>query len=609
LEPSPALTDAMTHTGSSGAGPGDPAPTPEPHAPLPALPPLRRKWEERGTADDGAVALLAAGLKLPDSLCRLLAIRGYADCATAKTYLKPRLEELHDPFGLIDMDVAVERLGRAIDRGETILVHGDYDVDGICSTALYTRVLRSLGGKAVPFTPYRLRDGYDLTSAGVSAAIEAGASLILTGDCGTVAHAAIREAAEAGIGVIVTDHHTPGPTLPDAVAVVNPNRPDCSYPDRYLAGAGVAWKLSQALVTSRGGDPKSLWYYLDLVAVATIADLAPLKGENRIITRYGLKLLSQSSNHGLRALLLAAGVDLTQPIGAGRISHGIGPRLNAVGRMGDAMRGVRLLLSDVEAEATKLAAVLEEENRVRKAVDRQTLAEAIDQLRGTYDPETDYGIVLAAPGWHSGVIGIVASRIVERINRPTILIAIDPETGKARGSARSIPGFHLYEAIRDCSHLLERFGGHRQAAGLEILPERIDEFRRAFNARAASVLGPDDVAARVAVDLDVSLGDADVKLIELLRHFGPFGMGNPSPLFVSRSVELLRPPRIIKDEHVKLFLGDDSGRIDAIGFGMADRAAGLEQGGRIDIAYHVQIDEWNGRRRPQARLVDLRKSA
>ncbi|HUF69530.1 MAG TPA: single-stranded-DNA-specific exonuclease RecJ [Longimicrobiales bacterium] len=589
-----------------GDRPGAPAAT---VAAAAILPTLDRRWVERAPVDEAAVSALVDALALPEALCRLLVLRGYADAADAKLYLKPRLERLHDPDLLRGMSTAVDRIERALSNAETILVHGDYDVDGVCSTALLTRVLRSMGGTVVPFTPLRLRDGYDLTSAGVNAAIGAGATLILTADCGTVAHAAIDEAAAAGIDVIVTDHHTPGPTLPAAVAVVNPNRPDCEYPDRGLAGVGVAFKLCQALAQRRGIAAQSLWQYLDLVAVATIADLAPLRGENRIMTRYGIRLLRESPNPGLRALIAAAGIDVSGPLNAGQISHVLAPRINAVGRMGDAGRGVALLLTGDEREAVRLAAVLEEENRVRKAVDRQTLVEAIERLRADYDPDRDFGVVIAAPGWHSGVIGIVASRVVERIHRPTILLAIDEATGLARGSARSIPRFHLYDAIRDCGHLLERFGGHRQAAGLDIATDRIDEFRAAFNERARSVLSPDDLVARVSVDMDVNLSDANLDMIDLLRHFGPFGMGNPSPLFACRGVRLARDPRLIRDEHAKLLVEDDTGRIDVIGFGMADRVRSLVRGDRIDIAFLLQTDDWSGRRRPQARLIDVRAAA
>lgn len=572
---------------------------------FPALPALERRWLDRGPADDGSVAALHAALHLPLPLCRLLTLRGRADPDAARAFLKPRLDRLLDPFLLPDMKPAVARLERALRGGEVILVHGDYDVDGICSTTLFTRFLRSLGGRVVTFTPNRLRDGYDLGPAGVAAAAAARAGLILTGDCGTVAHGAIEQASAAGIDVIVTDHHTPGPDLPAAVAVVNANRLDSEYPDRGLAGVGVAFKLCQAMAAARGLPADSLWPYLDLVAVATIADLAPLRGENRILVRYGLRLLRETRNPGLRALLAVSGIDASQSIGTGQISHGLAPRINAVGRMGDAGRGVTLLLTDDAAEADRLAALADEENRQRKALDRETLREALEQLVVDYDPARDFGVVLAAPGWHTGVIGIVASRVVERVNRPTVLIAIDAESGRARGSARSIRGFHLYDAIRDCGHLLQRFGGHRQAAGLEIEPGRIAEFRAAFNERARAMLTPEDLTLSVAIDMDLRLADANLELLELLRHFGPFGIGNAAPVFACRGAALARPPRTVGDGHLKLLVDDGTARVDAIGFGMADRVPALAESSRVDVAFQLQLDEWNGRRRPQLRLLDI----
>ncbi len=572
---------------------------------LPDLPAPPRRWVERGEPDPGATDALREALHLPEALCRVLVVRGHASAEDARAWLKPRLDQLHDPASLAGIDEAVERLDLAIRRGEMILAHGDYDVDGICGATLLTRVLRSFGAQVQPFTPHRLRDGYDLSAAGVRAATAAGATLIVTADCGTTAHDAIRSAREAGIDVIVTDHHTPGATLPEAVAVVNPNRADCAYPDRTLAGAGVAFKVCQALASARGVDPKTLWYYLDLVAVATIADLASLKGENRIITRYGLRLLRETRNPGLRALMAESRIDASKPIGGGQISHGLAPRINAVGRMGDAMRGVELLLTDDESRAAALARVLEEENRVRKDVDRQTLREALHMLEGQYDPDRDWALVLGSPDWHPGVIGIVASRVVERLHRPTVLLSIDTAAGRARGSARSIQGFHLYEAIRSCGDLLERFGGHRQAAGLDVRIERIDAFREALNAHAHTVLEPDDLWARVPIDVTIELGEASMEAAELLRHFGPFGMGNPSPVFVARGVRLGRPPRTVGDGHAKLLLADGTGTIDAIGFSMADRVQGAAAEDRFDVAFHLVVDEWNDRRRLQARLVDL----
>ena len=572
----------------------------------PRLPPLVRRWVPRGEDVPGAAALLAGALQLPLPLCRLLVLRGFADPHDARDFLKPRLERMHDPFALADMDAAVARVGTAIAAGERILVHGDYDVDGICSASMLTRVLRGLGARADAFVPHRLQDGYDLGVAGIRAAADIGARLIITADCGTVAHDAVEAARATGIDVIVTDHHTPGPTLPAAVAVLNPNRPDCGYPYKGLAGVGVAFKLCQALYAARGRDPGGLWYFLDLVALATVADLAPLTGENRIFARYGLRLLPQTRNPGLAALLRTVGMDTTKPIGAGQASHVIAPRINAVGRMGAAARGVALLLADSDGEADALAAVMEEENRERRAVDRETLRHALSMLAEDYDPGRDRGVVLAARGWHPGVIGIVASRVVEHIHRPTVLIAIDEDGTRARGSARSIPGFHLYEAIRDCGHLLERYGGHRQAAGMEIRADRIDEFRAAFNAHASRVLTDDDLVARCHVDLDVRVPEVNRSLFDLLRHFGPFGMGNPSPTFAVRGTRLVRK-KVVGAGHARVVLEQDGAFLDGVGFGLAHCVEDLvPDTARVDALFHLHEDEWNGRSRLQAKFVDLR---
>lgn len=580
-------------------------------SPSVVVPAPARRWVQRGAAVDAAqVARLAGALRLPEPLCRLLVQRGYAGPDDAKRFLKPRLDGVNDPWLLAGMDAAVERLVRALDRGEMILVHGDYDVDGICSTVLYTQVLRRLGGHVEPFVPRRLVDGYDLGPAGVAAAVQAGARLILTGDCGILAHDAIAAAGAAGIDVVVTDHHTPGPDLPPAVAVINPNRPDCPYPDKALAGAGVAFKLCQALWSARGMPAEELWYYLDLVAIATISDLAPLTGENRVLTRYGLRVLPVTRNPGLRALVRRAGLADRASLMASHVSHMLGPRINAVGRMGEASWGVRLLLAESEAEAEPLAERLEQDNRERQITDRETLREALELLERDYDPEHDYAVVLAAPGWHPGVIGIVASRVVERIHRPTILIAVTQGGVAARGSARSIPAFHLFDALRACGGYLKRYGGHKYAAGLEIRPERIDEFRAAFNAHARAALTPDDLVPEVEVDLDVRLPEANAELYRYLRHFGPFGAGNPAPVFAVRGVSVAGYPRVVGDGHLKLQLTQDGARLGAIGFRMAERLKHVDVNrGPIDVAFHLHEDRWGDRVSLQARLVDLRPAA
>jgi single-stranded-DNA-specific exonuclease len=569
--------------------------------------PPRRWIMRRGECSEADIQALAGALSLPPALCRLLVLRGHADAASARTFLKPRLEQLHDPFLMTDMARAVERIVRAIRQRERILVHGDYDVDGMCAASLYTRVLRSLGALVEPFVPHRMTDGYDLGQAGVRRAAETGAGLILTADCGVVAHDAIREAVAQGIDVIVTDHHTPGAALPSACAVLNPNRPDCAYPDKGLAGAGVAYKLCQALVRELGGDADALRWHLDMVALATIADLAPLAGENRVLAHYGLRVLRETRNPGLRALLASAGMETDEPIAAGQVSHVLAPRLNAVGRMGAASRGVRLLLEDDAAAAAHLAEEMEVENRTRQSVDRAMLDQALEMLDGTFDPARDYAVVLSREDWHPGVIGIVASRVVERVHRPVVMISEDPATGRGRGSARSIPPFHLYEGIHSCAPLLERYGGHRQAAGMDIRIDRIDAFRARLNEHAHSVLTPDDLVAEVKVDLEVSLREADAGLCRLMRHCGPFGIANPQPVFVARGVRVERLTEVGGGQHARMLLEQDGATLPAIAFRMADRArAEVGDSGRIDVAFQLQQDRWNGRERLQARIVDLR---
>lgn len=573
---------------------------------------LARRWVRRSLndGDPNTIDILQSELKLPRALCTLLAQRGFGDPALAKTFLKPRIDTLHDPLGLAGMADAVARIQKAITNNERIMVHGDYDVDGICGCSLYTRVLRSLGADVEPFVPHRLTDGYDLGQAGIRRAIEVEASLILTVDCGIVAHDAVQAARDAGIDVIITDHHTPGARLPNAVAVINPNRPDCTYPEKGLVGAGVAFKLCQALTKAMGADEKELLWHLDLVAIATIADLAPLQGENRTMTHYGLRVLEQTRNAGLAELLKAAGIKVELGLNAGQISHALAPRLNAVGRMGAAARGVKLLLCDDAAIAAPLAAETEEENRTRQSVDRETLAQALEMLEATYDPHKDFGVVLAGEGWHPGVIGIVASRVVERIHRPVIMIAMDAETQRGRGSARSVPAFDLYSAIHNCSRWLERYGGHHQAAGLEVTADKLVAFRKAFNEQARATLSPADLIPECKLDLEVTLAEANADLLRYLMHFGPFGMGNPSPVMVARGVTVIGYPKEVGDGHLKLSLTQDGARMPAIGFRMADKLQEMDvTRGPIDIAFQLQENHYMGRVELQARLIDFRMSA
>ena len=502
----------------------------------------------------------------------------------------------------MDLERAVERLVRALREGETILVHGDYDVDGICSTTLMVRVLRALGGNVVPFIPQRLRDGYDLSDAGVRAAREHGATLVLTCDCGTSAVGPIAELQSGGIDVIVTDHHLPGGPLPPAYAVLNPKRPGCPSADKDLAAVGVAFKLALALTRAVGGTENLVYSMLDLVALATIADVAPLRGENRVLVRYGLKLLNDPQRPGVRAMIRAAGLE-RKALTSGRVGFILAPRLNAAGRLGSALRGVELMLSTGEHEANPIARELEELNARRQEIDRATLEQARAMVL-QMDLDATYGIVLAGQGWHAGVIGIVASRLVEEFGRPTVLIALEGEQGK--GSGRSITAFDLHAGLSQCREVLLRFGGHRSAAGVTIAAERVPEFAAQFNAVAAEQLSPDDLIPELRVDLELPFEQADEELEALLRHLEPCGVGNPSPLLVSRGVTVAAPPRVVGKDGLKVTLRANGKQLVALGWGMAPRARDLEAGATIDVAYRLERDEWNGESRLQARLADFR---
>ena len=562
----------------------------------------RARWLLPAEPDAAAVERLQQELHLPWAICRLLATRGLEAPDDAKAFLRPRLDHLHEPASLADLDRAVERLVRALREGETILVHGDYDVDGICSTTLMVRTLRALGGNAVPFIPQRLKDGYDLSAAGVRAAKDAGATLVVTCDCGTSAHAPITDLQSAGIDVIVTDHHLPGGPLPAAFAVLNPKRPGCPSPDKDLAAVGVAFKLALALTRAVGGNENVVYSMLDLVALATVADVAPLRGENRVLVRYGLKLLNDPRRPGVRAMIRAAGLE-GRALTAGRIGFILAPRLNAAGRLGNALRGVELMLAESDAVANPIARELEELNVTRQEIDRATLERA-RELVLQMDLSSTYGIVLAEEGWHPGVIGIVASRIVEEFGRPTVLVAL--EGGEGKGSGRSISVFDLHAGLAQCRDLLTRFGGHRSAAGVTLAAERVPEFAARFNEVAASQLTQDDLVPELRVDLELPFDRADAELETLLRYMEPCGMGNPSPLFVARGVTVAAPPRVVGKDGLKLVLKANGRELVALGWGMAPRAPEVEAGATIDIAFRLELDEYRGETRLQARLADFR---
>jgi single-stranded-DNA-specific exonuclease len=545
---------------------------------------------------------LTQELRLPPLVAALLVARGYADIETARTYLRPRMDQLHPPLAMQGMADAVTRLSTAIRAGETILVHGDYDVDGMCSTTILVRTLRHLGANAVPFAPHRIHDGYDLGDAGVRAAVAAGATLVVTCDCGTTAHEPVADLRRRGIDVIITDHHLPSRPPPDCVAVLNPRVVGCEYPDKDLCAAAVAFKLALALLDHHGAGPNVALNMLDLVALATLADVAPLRGENRILVRYGLRLMAETKNTGLRALISASGLE-GRELTAGRIGFILAPRLNAVGRIGDAKRGLELLLTQDEGLANEIARELEEINRTRQAIDRETL-ESARKLAATLDLDAAAGLVIAAEGWHPGVIGIVASRLVEDLYRPVVLVAVDGGVGK--GSGRSIPAFDLHGGLTACADLLVRYGGHRAAAGLTVDASRIPELAARFDSVARERLTKEDLTPELRVDLEIPLAEANDSLERLLRHFEPFGIGNPAPLLVTRGIRLASAPRMIGQNGLKFALRDSTTELEGVWWGVSHRAAEWSATQVVDVAYRLERDLWKDTSRLVARTADIR---
>jgi len=555
------------------------------------------RWVLTPTPVVDQVRALATALHLPEVLASLLVQRGFGNPEQARRFLRPALSELADPMSLAGMGDAVATIVSTVKAGGRIMVHGDYDVDGQCGAALLTRALQVAGAAVTPFIPHRLRDGYDFGPAGLTAAIDAGAALIITVDCGITALDTVRAARAAGIKVVVTDHHLPGPVLPAATAIVNPQRSDDTSSLKVLCGTGVAFKLVQALVPALGLPVNLPFHLLDLVALATVADLVPLVGENRILVKHGLKLLANSRWPGLRSLIRVTGL-AGKEIKASHLGFLLGPRLNAAGRVGDAGDGLTLLLTDDEAEAERVAGQLEALNTQRQALDQRMLEEVLEQVEQS-DLDAAAGFVLAADGWHPGVVGIVASRLVERYGRPTFLIAFDGDIGK--GSGRSISRFDLHAALTECGDLLERYGGHHMAAGLTILRSQLPAFRERFLSVARRLLAPEYLGPEQRVDLEVNVEHLSMDLERLCRYLEPCGMGNPGPVFGVRGVRFSDRKRV-GSGHLKGVIARDASTIAAIGFDWADRVPWLGDE-PVDIAFRLECNEWQGR--ASARIVGI----
>jgi single-stranded-DNA-specific exonuclease len=557
--------------------------------------------------DETAAAALAQALGVSAVTARLLAIRGITDPDEASRFMHPTLDQLYDPFRLAGLECAADRLAVAIAGRERIAVHGDYDVDGITSTVILRRALELLGADVGHFIPERLTDGYGLQPGTIDRLHAEGVKLIVSVDCGIRAPEAARRARQLGVDLIITDHHEPDDELPDACAVVNPKRHDCTYPDKNLAGVGVALKLVQALCARAG---KSAWLpaFVKIASIGTLADVVPLIGENRIIAKLGLQMLTKGPHKvGLRALLDAAGLS-GKTIDSYHIGFMVAPRINAAGRMSTPDIATRLLLASDEGmadEARALAEQLEAENTRRRQEDQDILARAKKIVETDPDVGARSVLVVAGEGWHRGVIGIVASKLVDAYYRPAIVLSIDGDI--AHGSCRSITGFNMLACLESCAPLMKRFGGHKAAAGLQLDTSRIKEFRQAVNEHADAILGPDDLRPSLWLDGPLALADINERVMSEFAALAPFGPGNPRPKFHTGGVAIVDGPRLLKERHLKMTLKQSGRILRAIQWNAAEREPGLiARKDGVEIAYTVEENEYLGTKYVELRLEDFR---
>ena len=557
--------------------------------------------------DDERARAFAQELGVSPVLARLLSIRGLTDVDAASRFMQPSLDHLLDPMGLTDMGRAVERLLQAIARGERIAVHGDYDVDGITSTVILRRALELLGADVVHFIPERVRDGYGLQPASIDRLQQDGVRLVISVDCGIRADEAATRARDLGIDLIITDHHEPGDELPHALAVINPKRHDCTYPDKNLAGVGVALKLVQALCTCTGHG-NWLPAFVKVAAIGTLADVVPLTGENRIIAKLGLGMLSKGPHKvGLRALLDVCGLT-GREIDSYHIGFVVAPRVNAAGRMSTPDIAARLLLAADETmgeEARALAQQLDAENLRRQ----QEEADIVSEAKGIVETDLDVGsrtvLVVAGEGWHRGVIGIVASKLVEAFHRPAIVISTDGDL--AHGSCRSIPSFNMLAALESCAELMSKFGGHKQAAGLTLETSRIRELRTRINHFADACLTPDDLRPRLWIDGSLTFRSINEQVVSELSTLAPFGAGNPCPIFRTSRVEIVDGPRRLKERHLKMAFKQDGRILRGVAWRASERESFVaEHRAAIDLAFSLENDMYNGERYLQLSVADFR---
>jgi len=538
---------------------------------------------------------LARLLRISPAVAHLLISRGLNTEAAAREFLSPSLDSLHPPHALLDMDRALERLWRAIRSGERIRIHGDYDVDGTTSTAILKTAIELAGGAATFHIPHRLKEGYGISLDALDGCVRDGVTLIISVDTGIRAAQAVERARELGIDVIITDHHLPDTAVPPAYAVINPNRPGCTYPNKDLCGVGVAFKLVQALLSSLGWPEdklrRVLTSFLKMAAIGTVADVVPLTGENRVIVRHGLAALRNVRSPGLQALFAIAGLDPGTAPSARDIGFRVGPRINAAGRMATANDAVELFLTQDVDRAQAIASQLHELNTARQAEEAAVVDAILEHCVRTPVDENCYALVFCAEDWHRGVLGIVASRLVDRFHRPVCVLS--QENGTAQGSGRSIAGFHFLDALDAMPELFVKYGGHSHAAGMALRSQSVQEFRERFNAHAAGKLTREDLQPSLEIDALVTIPDLSDDLFAEVGALEPFGHSNAAPLFAAMSVEVAGPVTYMKEKHIRVPLRQGSRTLWFKAFHFAERAKELPVGAKVDVAFKLEEDRYN----------------
>ncbi len=565
-----------------------------------------KRWKLTET-NEQKVQALAAELKVHPLVSRILNGRGIETFEEARKYFRPDLSQLHDPWLMKDMQQAVDRILSAVHRKEKILVFGDYDVDGTSSVAMMYQMLHTIHDPThIDFyIPHRHREGYGISRTGIDFAIEQGFGLIISVDCGIKSIDLVGYAKDHGIDFIVCDHHLPDNQLPPAVAILNPKQPGCLYPYKELCGCGVAYKLVTAVCRTLGLADENFLVYLDLVAIAIGADVVPMTGENRALCFLGLKKINENPNHGIAALMSLSGIQA--PVSIRSLVFTIAPRVNAAGRMDDARKAVQMFVAQTYQEALLYAHLLHADNADRRETDSNITEEALALIEGNETLRNRKSTVLYQSHWHKGVVGIVASRLIEKYYRPTIVLTQSGEL--ASGSARSVPGFNLYEALHACREYLLGYGGHFAAAGMTLNPENLENFSRKFEEVVSQTIDPRFLIPELQVDAIARFTDLDFQLFRIIEQMEPFGPENSKPVLVSKGVKNTGYSKLLKEKHLRLFLQQDEVIISAIGFNMADKWPLLESGQLLDIAYNLEVNEWNGEKNLQLKMVDIKVHA